>query len=94
MNGKEELSLLHNFALLGCKDYEKDQVNKCFDIIEKDLDKGEKAKEVLEIIIKKQVHIARVNKCDNVLQYNMGTTHEERYLTETEFNKFKEAVSQ
>ena len=51
-----------------------------------------KLEEVLDIIIKKQVHIARVNKCDNILQYNMGTTYEERYLTETEFNKIKELL--
>ena len=57
-----------------------------------DLNIIRKALEVLEIVKSKQVHIARIDKCDNVLQYNMGTTNEERYLTPEQFDLLKEVL--
>ncbi len=46
----------------------------------------------LEIITSNQVNVARVNRCCNALQYNMGVMHEERYLNEEEFDLLKEIL--
>lgn len=71
----------------------------CFqdiDAINKALDEGEEAKQVLEIIIKKKVNVGLVTICETYKDYCRLFVEEHKGmqpLTETEFNLIKERIS-
>lgn len=53
--------------------------------------KDQESDEILDIIVKHSVNIERVKNCSTFEQYNLGKPTKDRRLTETEFNKIKEA---
>lgn len=65
-------------------------MDKCLEIIEKDLERKEKLEKVWKICKKKRVSMVNIYYTDYVEEYN-GAIGTEIALTETEFNLIKEA---
>ena len=91
MNSKECLKRLKQETCPATymPDFDKD---KCIEVIEKDLDRLEKLKKVIEILKNKKVVVGRLFDTKSSEQYNMPfeDNYEECCLTQEEYDLLKE----